>query len=418
MSMFDSMITSVSGMNAQSSRLSTFSENIANADTVGYKAANAQFSTMLVDRAAGSYTSGGVITRVRYGIDQQGVLTGTNNPTDIAINGRGFFVVSDAAGNPHLTRAGSFVPDASGRLVNSAGFRLMGVPSSGSDGAPSITGMAGLSDIRIDTTGLVAAASTKGVFAANLPAGAGSVAPSDLPSVNGPTATPTEKSSLVAYDNLGDKILLDVYLTKTADNTWEAAVFDSSKASVTGGGFPYTTGPLSSSTLQFDPTSGKLSSSGEMSVVVPGGKAISLDVSSMTQLGAAYSVTSATIDGSAPSHYSALNVEKDGTISVVYQNGQTSRQFAVALASAPSIDNLDVASGNVFDASVKSGGIFVGRPGDGAFGTIESSTLENATVDMATELTGMIETQRSYTANSKAFQVASDVTDVLVNMKV
>ena len=419
MSIFNAMNTSVSGMNAQSSRLSTYSENIANGDTVGYKAASAQFQTMLINQSTDSYTSGGVNTLIRYGIDQQGVLTGTNSPTDLGIQGNGFFVVADQAGNPHLTRAGSFVPDASGYLVNSAGFRLMGVQSSTSTSAQTTTGFAGLSEIKIDTTGLVASPSTQGTFTANLPSSATAVAAADHPSTNSATATPTDKTSLVAYDNLGDKVTLDVYFTKTGTNSWEASVYDASQASAAGG-FPYASGPIATTPLQFSASDGSLSSPspGALSIAVPGGKTVSLDISGMTQLGAAYSVSQSTVDGSAPSQFSQLSVSPDGTLSAVYQNGVSIPEYSVQLATVPSVDNLAPESGNVFDVTALSGNVVVGQPGQSGLGTIQSSSLESSTVDMAGELTGMIETQRSYEANSKAFQVASDVTDVLVNLKV
>ncbi|MDE2361493.1 MAG: flagellar hook protein FlgE [Hyphomicrobiales bacterium] len=417
MSIFNAMITSVSGMTAQGNRLSTYAENIANSSTVGYKAASAQFETILGVQATHAYSSGSVATTVRYGIDQQGALTATSSPTDLAINGQGFFVVADGNGNPHLTRAGSFVLDNSGHLVNTAGFRLMGVQSTDGSSPTTETGFGGLSAIKIDTAGLAATPSTTGAFSMNLPSGASAVAAANLPSVNAASAQPTAKSSLVAYDNLGTAVNLDIYMSKTGANTWEAAAFDASKS--TGGGFPYSSGPLATATLGFDSTSGALTtpSPGALSIPVPGGQTMSLDISGATQLGASFSVSQATVNGSAPSQFSKLKVAADGTISAVYQNGLTLPKYKIPLATAPSIDNLTPETGNIYDVSVASGNVIVGAPNSGALGSIMSSTLENSTVDIASELTAMIETQRSYTANSKAFQIASDATDVLVNLK-
>ena len=417
MSIFNAMITSVSGMTAQSNRLSVYAENIANSDTAGYKDASAQFETLLGAQATRDYSSGSVATTVRYGIDRQGALTATSSPTDLAINGHGFFVVADGSGNPHLTRAGSFVLDSSGYLVNSAGYRLMGVQSKDGSSPATETGFGGLSEIKIDTAGLAATPSTSGALSMNLPSSATAVASADLPSANTASAQTTEKTSLTAYDDLGNAVNLDVYLTKTGSNAWEAAVFDASKSA--GGGFPYSSGPLAVSTLGFDPTSGALTtpSPGVMSVSVPGGRTLSLDMSGATQLGAAFSVSQATVNGSAPSQFSKLSVAADGAISAVYQNGLTLPQYRIPLATVPSIDNLTPESGNIYDVSNASGNVIVGSPNTGALGSIMSSTLENSTVDIASELTAMIETQRSYTANSKAFQIASDATDVLVNLK-
>ena len=418
MSIFNAMNTSISGMNAQASRLATYSENIANSDTVGYKAANAQFETILNNQFAGGYTSAGVVSRIRYGIVQQGVLAQTASSTDLAIKGSGFFVVADANGAPHLTRAGSFVPDAAGYLVNTAGFRLMGLASPASASATTSTGFGGLSVIKIDTVGMVAAASTSGAFTANLQAPAVAVGVANLPSANSASATPGDKTSLIAYDNLGNKVTLDVYMTKTGDNQWEAAVFDAAGAGAAG--FPYSAGPLATTSLQFDPANGKLAApaSGNLSIAIPGGKTLDLDISRMTQLGAAYQVSQATVDGSAPSQFSQIRVDQDGTVSALYQNGVASPQYQIQLATVPSVDNLAPVTGDIFDVTRESGGVVVGKAGSASLGAIMSSTLENSTVDIATELTGMIETQRSYTANSKAFQIATDATDVLVNLKV
>lgn len=414
MSIFGAMRTSVSGMNAQSTRLSTLSDNIANSDTIGYKAASAQFKTMLITEGLMQYGSGAVETRVRYGISQQGALVGTSSSSDLAIQGGGYFVVADSNGKPHLTREGSFRLDASGHLVNAGGFRLMGVSASASDAV----GFSGLSELKVNSTGLMAAPSAKGVFAANLPASAATVAAANLPSTNSATSAWTAKSSLVVYDNLGAKTTLDVYLTKTGANSWEIAMFDQSAASA--GGFPYSSGPLATQSLQFDGTTGALTAptGGMVSVPVPNGQTLQLDIGGMTQLGAPYSVTNVTVDGNAPTPFSRIAIDPDGAVYAVYQNGARAKQGDIRLATAPSPDNLQPMSGNVYDVSPQSGDVIVGTAGVGAFGSLVSSALESSTVDIASELTNMIETQRAYSADSKAFQIATDMADVLVNLKV
>jgi flagellar hook protein FlgE len=126
MSLFGMMRTGSSGMNAQANRLSTVSENIANANTTGYKRASTEFSSLILPSSNGAYNSGGVETKVRYSISEQGPTTFTTSGTDMAINGGGFFIVSGENGSNFLTRAGAFVSDGDGNLVNSAGYTLMG----------------------------------------------------------------------------------------------------------------------------------------------------------------------------------------------------------------------------------------------------------------------------------------------------
>lgn len=127
MSLYGMLRTSVSGMTAQSNLLGTVSDNIANAGTTGYKRADTQFSSLLLETGGTEYQSGSVNTDVRYAISQQGALNYTSSSTDLAIQGSGFFLVNDPSGQTQLTRAGSFQVDAStGNLVNSAGLTLMG----------------------------------------------------------------------------------------------------------------------------------------------------------------------------------------------------------------------------------------------------------------------------------------------------
>ncbi|MFV0279846.1 MAG: flagellar hook protein FlgE, partial [Rhodoblastus sp.] len=410
MSIFGAMRTSVSGMNAQSARLSTLSDNIANSDTIGYKAASAQFKTMLVNEGFKNYAPGAVDTRVRYGISQQGALVGTKSTTDLAIQGGGYFVVSDANGKPHLTREGSFRMDADGNLVNAGGFRLMGVSADASDSV----GLSGLSAFKVNASGLMAAPTSQGVFGANLAADADVVAAADLPSTNAATAEWTSKSSLVVYDNLGAKVTLDLYLSKTGANAWEAAIFD--QANATAGGFPYSSGPLTTQSLNFDGTNGALTTpaGGEIDIAVPNGATMTLDIGAMTQLAAPYSVNKVSVDGNAPTAFSDISIEADGTVYALYQNGAKAKQGEIRLANVASPDNLMPLSGNVYDVSSSSGEAVVGKAGIGSCGVLVSSALESSTVDIADELTNMIETQRAYSADSKAFQIATDMADVLV----
>ena len=419
MSIFGAMHTSVSGMNAQSNRLSTLSNNIANADTVGDKSAGAQFETVLANDIGSSSVSGGVITRTRYNVAQQGLVQGTTAATNLAVQGQGFFVVADGNGAPLLTRAGAFVPDADGHLVNTAGFKLMGVDLFAGDTSVAGSGFGGLTQVTLDPSGLAAGASTRGTLAANLPATAGAVAAADLPSANSATARFTDKPSLVAYDTLGGKVPLDVFLTKTGANSWEAAIYNAADAA-SGGGFPYSSGPLANAALAFDPATGALASgsASSVTVVVPGGKGISIDLSRSTQLASDFSVATATTDGSAPSPFSKVQVDGNGIVSAVFQNGTTIPKFRIVLASVPAPDQLTPESGNVYALSSTSGAASVGAAGSGVRGEIITSALEASTVDIASELTDMIETQRAYTANSKAFQIGTDMADVFVNLKV
>ncbi|TPI80506.1 flagellar hook protein FlgE [Mesorhizobium sp. B2-8-9] len=416
MSLYGMMRTGVSGMNAQANRLSAVADNIANSDTTGYKRSSAEFSSLIMPGTGGAYNSGGVTTAIRSAVSTQGVMTYTTSVSDLAVNGDGFFVVQDAGGTPYLTRAGSFVPDAQGRLVNAAGYQLMAYDYANGDPAATANGFEGLVPVQISDQQMTATPSTEGLFSGNLPAGA--TPPSGpLPSSNSATAEYTSKTSLVAYDNLGNKKLLDVYFTKTGTGTWEVSVFDQSKATP-GTSFPYTGGALGSANLTFDTTTGKLTGATTgVSFTVPGGQTLNLDLSKLTQLGTGFTVADAKVNGNAPSSIQKVQIGQDGVIYAQFADGSTKALYKIPLADVQSPDNLTAMPGNIYVQSTDSGAVHIGFANEGKLGSIVSGALENSNVDIAEELTNMIAAQRSYTANSKVFQTGSDLMDVLVNLK-
>lgn len=422
MSLYGMMRTGVSGMAAQANRLSTVADNIANSGTTGYKRSGTEFASLIVPGTTGNYTSGGVSTNIRYSITQQGDLRYTTSGSDLAVNGNGFFVVQNAAGTPMLTRAGSFVPDGEGRLVNAAGFQLMGYSFAAGIPSASANGFGGLEVVSVAQQELVAVPSTAGTFTANLPAAAAIVTPAaNLPSANAATSTYSAKTSLVVYDNVGQEVVLDVYYTKTAADTWEVALFDQADASI-GTSFPYGasgSAPLATQTLTFDPTNGKLASASATSIAipVPNGGTVDLDMSKMTQLGLDYTLLSAKVDGNAPSGISGVEISADGTMYAKYENGTFKALYRIPLATVQSPDELTPEPGNVFTLSGSSGPLQIGFAEESGFGSVISGALENSNVDIADELTNMIEAQRSYTANSKVFQTGADLMDILVNLK-
>ncbi len=406
--------TSVSGMLADSNWLSSISQNVANANTTGYKNAETDFST-LVDQVSTAAAGGGVMTTTRNLNTLQGNVVSSSTATNLAVQGSGFFVVSDSSGATYLTRNGSFVPDASGNLVNSAGYYLMGNDvQSGS--APPANALSTLQKVNVNSAGETATPTTSASIAANLPASATPIAAADLPSVNSASSTYTDVTSLVVYDNLGGAHTINLYLANTSANTWEVDAFDASKAA-TGGGFPYSSGPLATATLNFNPTTGSLSSGSPLTIAVPNGQSMSLDLSNLTQLAAAFSVSSATANGNAPASLQGVSIAPDGTLSFNYTNGASIAAYDVPLANVASPDNLTSVNGNAFTANAASGPVYLGTANAGSFGAIDSSSLESSTVDLATELTDMIQAQSAYEANSKVFQTGANILDVLNGLK-
>jgi flagellar hook protein FlgE len=290
------------------------------------------------------------------------------------------------------------------------GYPLNGAMSTGA------TGLGGTTAVNIGQQSLSATASTSGSFTGNLPSTAAITAGADLPSANSSGAVVTGKSSIVAYDNLGTQVTLDMYFSKTADNTWEVSVYNKADAAATGG-FPYANPALATQTMSFDPTSGAMTSGQSLSIAVPNGKTLTMDLSKTTQLASAYSVMDTQINGNAPSAVQSVEVDEDGILYSIYENGTRTPSYKIPLANVRSPESLTQASGNVFEESAQSGNVVVGDAKTGGLGKIKSSSLEESTVDLAGELATMIESQRGYTANSKVFQTSADLVDVLVNLK-
>lgn len=409
MSLYGVMRTGVSGMNAQSNKLSTVSDNIANVNTVGYKRASTEFSSLILKSGSGNYDSGAVETTVRYAITDPGNLQFTTSTTDLAVQGNGFFVVQDANGNNFLTRAGSFVPDSTGNLVNTAGFQLMGYNIQ-NGAAPNVAanGFGGLQVINVNQMALQAAPSTLATVAANLDPSASTIA-----APAGPPSNYTSKTSMVTYDNIGNAVTLDVYAAKTGANTWDIEVYN--------GATPLTTsGPATTFTFNVS-AAGKgalaAASPKSLTVAIPGGSStFKIDMSAMTQVASSFDFK-ATVDGNAPSAVEKVNIDSKGVVTAVLKNGTQLPSFQIALATVPSPDHLTPEVGNVYSPNLDSGNVQVGLAGQGGLGTIQSGALEDSNVDLANELTSMIEAQRGFTANSKSFQTGADLLDVVVNLK-
>jgi flagellar hook protein FlgE len=155
-----------------------------------------------------------------------------------------------------------------------------------------------------------------------------------------------------------------------------------------------------------------------ITIPVPNGSAaLVLDMSKTTELATTFQVLEPKVDGNAPSAVDRVEIDDTGTLYAVYKNGQREKKYLIPLASVASPDNLVPRAGNVFDLGADSGQLLVGAAGTSGFGNLVPSALEKSTVDIASELTDMIEAQHSFTANSKVFQTAADLMEVLVNLR-
>ena len=401
MGLYGVLNSGVSGMNAQTNRLGTVADNIQNQNTTGYKRASTEFSSLLIDPNPGSYESGSVDTIVRHAITSPGTRSATTSATDLAVNGNGFFVVKDPGGRTYLTRAGNFIEDATTKdLVNAAGMHLMGYSLASGDPKVSLNSDDGLVPVNTASLSMQARPSTIGTISGNLPA--------DAAIVTG-GANFTKATSITTYDNLGHAVVVDLYFSKTASNTWQVSAYDSSKPA----SFPGS--PLGQTNLTFD-SNGKIQGLPKLNFTVPKGQPMSIDMANMTALAGEYTITGGA-NGSAPMSVVGTDIDRDGTVYAVYQDGKKAAAFKVPLATVESPDNLSPQAGNVFDTTPSSGTPQIGFATVGGRGQILKGMLEESNVDLGTELATMIQSQTSYGANSKVFQTGAEMLELLVNLK-
>ena len=435
MGLYGVMRSSVSGMNSQSSKLGTVSDNIVNANTTGYKKAETEFKSVVTSQSTTTYNSGGVEAKTSYDISTAGSMEYTTSVTDLAIDGNGFFVVADNDGTPFLTRAGRFVADSDGNLVNTAGFYLQGFDLS--QGTPSVVANAltGLEQVNINQAKLEASATSEGSMSGNLPANVIAVDTTvdNTPADNDGTIANieyTSKTSLVAYNDLGNEMQLDIYFTKTGTDTWEVSVFNNADA--TDGGFPYASpvvtehgntynNPMSTTTLTFN-ADGTLASTSPDSFSFhipdhePAGDDVTISIAGMSQLAADFGVDDPVLDGNAPQSVESVEIDNDGTLFMVYEDGSRQATYRIPIADVASEDNLAPQGGEVYSTTNESGDVQVGFPGENGLGTLVSGAVEGSNVDLAEELTNLIVAQRSFSASSKVFQTGSDLLSEVVNL--
>jgi flagellar hook-basal body protein len=235
----------------------------------------------------------------------------------------------------------------------------------------------------------------------------------------------TSGSDLIinVVNNTGTAItagLNDFTSTTTAlDDKWEMTVYHQPNASAYS--FPYSDRPLKTVSLEFDRATGSLSAGSPLSLELDlgdqNGGVVQVDLSGMRQLATDYTPLAAEMNGSRPSPIDRVVIDNDGIVSVQYANGAMTELYRLDLAYVQSPDRLTVLPGNVFQEGLSSGQVNFGKPNEISLGAIKSGALEASNVDIAEELTLMIEAQRNYTANSKVFQTGGDLMDVLVNLK-
>ncbi len=403
--MGSSMNSAVSGLRAHQLMLDVTGNNIANVNTPGFKAGRTTFSDVLSQTIAGatapSATVGGTDPQqvglgVRTGaitnlFTQGGILT-TNKPTDLAIQGDGFFVLSDGSAN-YFSRAGAFEVDSAGNLVDSVtGYRVQGAGG----------------DITISPTATSAPVGTgTASFTGNLD-----------PTV---AAGATYVATVSVYDSLGGTHNLTLTFTKsaTAGEFTYATTESDANMSIGAGG---------SGTLQFS-GSGAIIAGGTGTITLDftngasSGQVVTLDFGSptnaspVTGFASAATLALASQDGAASGTLQSFSIGTDGTINGTFSNGRVQSLGTIRMATFPNAAGLIKMGNNLYRESSNSGVANVGNPGTGGRGTLAPGSLEGSNVDLADEFVKLIVAQRGFQANARVITTSDEVLQEAVNLK-
>ena len=420
--MIRSMFTAISSLSLHQKYLDVVSNNLANANTTGFKSSRVlfqdQFSQLMSPGSAPTNTLGGTNpAQIGLGVKlgyasgnfTQGTLQSTGRNMDLGVQGDGFFIYGQDAGRRY-SREGSMSLDADGYLVNSAsGLRTQGWLT----GANGIDSNAPVGDIKIDTDKTVAKATANVSFGGNL--SAATVA----------DGTGTLNVSFGAYDSLGKLTTAGVQFTRQDATTgnplvWDWQIIDPAT------GLPDAT--KGAGTVTFD-ANGQLDTTVNPNPAVTTAVqfagstgadpiALNLDFSKLTMLNTATSASATSQDGLAAGTVTDVTIApNDGTVSLVYTNGMVEQVGQVALARFTNPTGLVRAEGTTFLAGLNSGDPQIGAADTGGRGAIASGYLEASNVDMAQEFTNMILAQRGFQASSRVITTSDEILQELVNLK-
>jgi flagellar hook protein FlgE len=432
MSILGAMYAAVSGLNANSNALGIISDNIANSNTIGYKNAGASFLDLVTQSGVnGEYSPGGVQTATAYDIAQQGAIQAASSPTDLAISGGGFFIVnSDAAGaggngTTAYTRAGNFTVDANGDLKNAAGYYLQGQMLTPAQSAAIVGGqpatltattVGALQTINVNNISGTATPTANVTLAANLPA-------------NSP-GTP-ETVTVPIYDSLGVEHDMSLTLTPTGTaNQWSVSASfanaGTSTATIAAGDNIVqfnTDGTLDAAATTFN-TANALSVAWDPTVTgAASPQTVSFNLGSdgssngLSQLGSAFTVSNINQDGVQFGTFSSVSVGQDGLVTANFSNGLSRPIAIVPLATFEDPDGLAPSDGGNYAVTANSGLPLINQPGTGSAGQLQASSLENSTVDIASEFSNLILTQNAYQANSKVITVSDQMMQALLSIQ-
>ncbi len=421
--MLQAMYSGISAIETQQTSLDVIGNNIANVNTTAYKAGRVTFEDQLSQTIQGASAPAGNVggtnpQQVGLGVRvssidtvmAQGGLQSTAKPTDMAIQGNGYFMLGNTNGTGvSYTRDGSFTLDSNGNLVNSSsGAYVLGWKADANGGVDSTQQITSASKLSIPVGGLTAVQPTSNMaFGGNLSADAAPYTAASGSTPAGGTAPYTR--TVKVYDSLGNPANVTLSFTRdAAANTWDWSA--SGDAAATGTG-----------TISFDSTGKQTGATGTVTLNPTDGasanQVITPDFSGVTQIAGDSSASPTSQNGYAPGTLQSFSVDDTGAISGIFNNGLTRVLGQMALADFPNDAGLTRAGGNTFTTSINSGLPTVGPAQSSSLGKISTGYLEQSNVDLSSEFTNLIVAQRGFQANTKIVTTVDQLLNDVIQLK-
>ena len=399
----------LTGLNAATNDLSVTSNNLANSQTIGFKGSRVEFGDIFASTQTGvASTAIGNGVRVQDVAQQfsQGDTKTTGNSLDLAINGNGFFTVSNN-GALSYTRDGEFQINNAGQVVTASGAALQVY-------APLATGgfnTGGLSDLVLNTNESAPQATSTASITATLPANASqpvttTFSPSDPTSYNNTT-------SLTVYDSLGSAHTESLYFVKTANpNEWTVQTYIDGNA--VGGA---QTLDYSNTGVLTNPPNGQIALPAYTPATGAADMNITLNLMNTQQTGDTFAVTAVQQNGFTVGTLTGINIDNKGVVQATFTNGRSVNLGQIAMANFANTQGLQQMGNASWSQTTASGSVVQGIAGGSGFGTIQSGALEESNVDTTSALVDMITAQRDFQANAQMIQTDDQITQTVINIR-
>jgi flagellar hook protein FlgE len=398
----------LSGLTASSSDLDITANNIANANTVGFKGSRAEFADVYASGAVNlntSVTGEGVRLAATAQQFTQGNISTSAANLDLAISGDGFFTLKSPNGIVY-SRNGQFAEDSNGNVISSTGQALQVYP-------PLVNGgfnTGALSNLNLQTAQSAPVPTTTGSVILNLPAGA--TAPTVAPFDPTNSLTYNQSTSTTVYDSLGNAYPATMYFTQTAvPNVWNVNM--TVNGTQVGGAQGLT---FSNTGAVVAPAGGGLTFAGFNPPDGAQTMNMNFNFGQTTQYGGAFGVTSITQNGYATGQLSSVAVDVSGIVSAVYTNGRSTQLGQLAMANFPNPQGLKQLGDTSWSATFNSGNAVQGTASSAGFGSIQSGSLESSNVDLTQELVNMITAQRSFDSNAQVITTANQESQTVIQI--